>query len=127
MTRIDTNTTRVITVAGLLTSAVGIGIAKAGGMEMPAVPPGAVLLVVGAVLLAVFRGSRWPAYVAILVALAEIVPSAITLGDLDGAGQAIGSVVRFAGALTALAGGVALTITARRGTVPSAPGQQSAE
>lgn len=127
MTRIDTNTTRAITVAGLLAGAIGIGIAKAGGMEMPAIPPGAVLLLAGAVLLAVFRGSRWPAYVAVLVALAEVVPSAITLGDLDGAGQAIGSVVRFAGALTALIGGTALAITGRRRAVPSARARQSAE
>ncbi len=102
-----------MTIAGLLAGAIGIAIAKAGGMDMPPVPPGAVLLVVAAVLLTVFRSARWPAYVAVLVALAEVVPSAITLGDLDGVAQAVGSVVRLAGALTALAGGLVLAIPSR--------------
>ncbi len=113
MTDNNPNRIRTITVAGLLSGAIGIAIAKAGGMDMPPVPPGAVLLVVAAVLLAVFNTSRWPAYVAVLVALAEAVPSAITLGDLDGVAQAAGSVIRLAGALTALAGGLVLAVPRR--------------
>lgn len=108
----DTNTARTVTVAGLLAAAVGIGLAKAGGMEMPLVPPGAVLLVAGALLVGILR-RRWTGYVAILVALAEIIPSAIAFGSVDGAGEAIGNALRFLGAVTALVGGVAL-VTARR-------------
>ncbi len=106
-------TIRTITVTGLAAGAIGIAIAKAGGMDMPPVPPGAVLLVVAAALLLVFRTARWPAYVAVLVALAEVVPSALTLGDLDGAAQTAGSVIRFAGAITALAGGLVLAVPGR--------------
>ena len=104
---------RSTTVAGLLAGAIGIAIAKAGGMDMPTVPPGAVLLVVAATLLVVFRSASWPAYVAVLIALVETVPSALTLGSAEGSAQVAGSVIRFAGAFTALAGGVLLSVPSR--------------
>jgi len=114
MTRIESTRVRAFLIAGLLAAGVGMAVAKISGMDMPPVPPGAVLLVVAAVLAAVLRDRLWPVVVAVLVALAEAVPSAISLGDVDGAGETIGTLVRLGGALTALAAGLAMIVAARR-------------
>ena len=113
MTETSVTTTRSLTVAGLLAGVIGIAIAKAGGMDMPTVPPGAVLLVAAATLLVVFRGARWPAYLAVLIALAEAVPSALSLGGAEGSAEVAGTVIRLAGVLTALAGGLLLSVPSR--------------
>ena len=76
------------------------------------------LLTLGAALVGVFGSKSWPAYVAMLVALAEVVPSAATLvGGVDGVVQLLGSAVRFLGAVTALVGGIVLAVQGRRGHV----------
>ena len=118
MTRIETTSVRKLLIAGLLAGAVGIAVAKISGMDMPPVPPGAVLLVVAAALVAILRDRLWPVVVAILIGLAEAVPSAISLGDVDGAGETIGTIVRLAGALTALGAGLVLAAQGR-GRLPA--------
>jgi hypothetical protein len=121
MTRIDSGTARSITVAGLMAGALGMALAKLSGMDMPPVPPGAVLLVIAAGLVACVRERRWPVVVAVLVALAEAVPSAVSLGNVDGAGQTIGTLVRLAGALTALVAALVLGTVARRRSETHSP------
>jgi hypothetical protein len=109
---------RQVTSAGLLAGAAGIILMKAGGAEMPAVPPGAVLLVVGAGLVT-FVGRRWTAVVAILVALAEVagIVASGSLGDVaDGSAlEVVGTAVRCVGVLAALAGGGALLVRRTQG------------
>ncbi|WP_199435221.1 hypothetical protein [Qaidamihabitans albus] len=115
------STLRLITISGLFAGVLGMGLAKAAGMAMPLVPPGAVLLVAGACLVAFLPDHRWPALVAALVALAEVVPSAFTLAGVDGAGQAVGTAIRLAGALVALVMGVTLAFAMRKRGRPVAP------
>jgi hypothetical protein len=73
---------RGIAVAGLVVATIGIYVARAGGAPAPVVPPAVVLMVVAAVLLAVFRTRTWPAVVAVVVALAEAA-GVIATGSLD--------------------------------------------
>jgi hypothetical protein len=59
--------TRTSAVAGLLSGALGIALLWAGGVEFPvAVPPGLVILVVGAAVVTAFR-TRWSAALACLL------------------------------------------------------------
>ena len=104
---------RVAAAIGLLASAAGIGLMKLGGAEMPLVPPGAVLLVVAAVLLMRFRG-RWAAAFAVLVGLAEVA-GILASGSLsgiadDGALETAGTLLRCAGVIIAVLAGTKLLI-----------------
>jgi hypothetical protein len=84
------------------------------------VPPAVVLMVVAAVLLAVFRTRTWPAVVAVVVALAEAAGVILTgsLGNLGFAEPllAAGTALRALGVLAVLVAGTLLVV--RRRSVP---------
>jgi hypothetical protein len=105
---------RGIAVAGLIVATVGIYVARAGGAPAPIVPPAVVLMVVAAVLLAVFRTRTWPAVVAVVVALAEAA-GVVATGSLGNLGFAepllgAGTALRVIGVLAALAAGTVLVV-----------------
>jgi hypothetical protein len=107
---------RRIAAVGLIVAAVGIGLQRVAGVEMPVVPPGLVLLVVAAGLIA-FTRWRWAPAVGVLVALAEAVALAVGgaagLVDTGAAGVLLSTWVRAIGVVIALIAGVAALRTSR--------------
>ncbi|GAA1248358.1 hypothetical protein GCM10009609_09740 [Pseudonocardia aurantiaca] len=111
---------RGTTVIGLVAGAVGILVLRFSGAAMPSVPPGLVLLVAAAALVA-FSTRRWAPIVAVLVALSEIlgyVLSGSTYGlfAVDSIGILIGTWVRGIGIVLAFAAGIAATVVGYRRT-----------
>ncbi len=105
---------RGIAIAGLIVATIGIYAARAGGAPAPIVPPAVVLMVVAAVLLAVFRTRTWPVVVAVVVALAEA-SGVIATGSLANLGFAepllgVGTVLRVVGVLAVLVAGAVLVV-----------------
>lgn len=115
-TRVTRTPVRAATLAGLVMGAAGIGLLKVAGVAMPMVPPGVVLLLVAAVLVAALHRRRWPAVTAVLVGLAELGPSAAGVGDLASGDVlvTVGTVLRVTGALTAVIAGIMLWRSGRR-------------
>jgi hypothetical protein len=112
---------RALTIAGLLAGAAGIAAQKVAGVAMPPVPPGLVLLLVAAALMANPRW-RWAAVVGVLAGLAEVAGffgsgSAPRLLDLDELGIAASSWLRIVGVAVAVVAGV-VALTARRTARP---------
>lgn len=103
-----------IAVAGLVVATIGIYVARAGGAPAPIVPPAVVLMVVAAVLLAVFRTRTWPAVVAVVVAVAEAAGVILTgsLGNLGFAEPLLGAgtALRVVGVLVVLVAGTLLVV-----------------
>lgn len=109
---------RVATVAGLAAGAVGIIVLRVSGTPMPAVPPGLILLIGAAVLVAVTRW-RWAPAVGALVAVAEILGVTLSgslenLVDVEQVGIMAGTWIRSLGIVTALVAGIVATVTHRR-------------
>jgi len=105
-------------VGGLALGAAGIAILWAAGLAFPvAVPPGLVILLVGAVVVAVFR-TRWSAGVGSFLGLFVLVGFAVSGTGFDNvAGQegtliAVGQVIEVIGVLIAAVSG---TLIAARG------------
>jgi hypothetical protein len=95
-----------LTLTGLLVTAAGIAILYVSGGEMPVVPPGFVMLLVAAGLVA-WGPWRWTPIAGIVAALAEAggffgSGSAANLGDLDPFGIFAGTWVRLIGIVLAL-------------------------
>lgn len=114
---------RAATVAGLVVGAIGITVLWAAGVEFPvAVPPGIIILVVGALFVGLARW-RWSAAVGAFLGLFIIAGFLINpsgLGNLFGeAGTAValGQGIQLIGVLTALISGVIATRAAYRGPV----------
>jgi hypothetical protein len=110
---------RAVLVSGLLVGALGIAILWAAGVDFPvAVPPGLVILVVGAGVVLGFR-TRWADAVGGLLGLFVLVGFVLSgingdgfdnlLGD-HGADVATGQVVQLVGVLVAAVSGVLLTL-----------------
>jgi hypothetical protein len=99
-----TSTARKVAVAGLHAAAVGIIVQMLGGADYPAVPPGAVLLVVGAVLFAI--RTRWTPVVGLVVPVFLCIGAVATPNMRDSLGDPSRAVV-FAGMLIQLLGMVA--------------------
>jgi hypothetical protein len=100
---------RRTTLLGLIVTAAGIVILKVAGVAMPVVPPGLVLLVVAAVLVATVRG-RWAVIVALLVALSEAIGfaasgSAAGLVSTGALAVLTGTWVRLVGTVVAVVAG----------------------
>jgi len=117
---------RRVVIAGLVVATAGIYVARAGGAPAPIVPPAVVLMVVAAVLLAVFRTRTWPAVVAVVVALAEAA-GVVATGSLATLAFAepllgAGTALRVVGVLAALVAGTVLVVRrpARAGSARSA-------
>ena len=112
---------RATVVAGLLLGATGIAVLWAAGVDFPvAVPPGIVILVVGAAVVALVR-RPWSAWLAAGLGLFVVVGFVLSgingegfdhLLGRDGAVVALGQCTQLVGVLVAAASGVAL---ARRG------------
>jgi hypothetical protein len=112
-------TNRTILVAALLMGALGIAILWAAGVEFPvAVPPGMVILLVGAALVAGFR-TRWADAVGAVLGLFVVVGfllSGINGEGFDnllgghGAAVALGQVVQLLGVVTASVSGALLVL-----------------
>jgi hypothetical protein len=103
---------RAATVAGLVVGAAGIGLLWAGGVEFPvAIPPGIVILLVGAGFVAVAPW-RWAPAVGILLGAFVTVgflisPSGIAnLTGESGAVVAVGQAVQQIGVISAVIAGV---------------------
>jgi hypothetical protein len=113
---------RGATVAGLLATAAGILVLRFSGVAMPPIPPGLVLLVAAAALVA-FSPWRWAPAAGVLIALFEAVGylasgSAGGLFALDSAGLLVGTWVRGIGIVVALVAGTAATVAAHRAPSP---------
>lgn len=110
---------RAVLVGGLLVGAAGIAILWAAGVEFPvAVPPGLVILLTGAALVAGVR-RRWSDGVGALLGLfvvAGFVLSGIRADGFDnllgtnGAAVALGQVVQLVGVVVATASGTMLVL-----------------
>jgi len=101
---------RRATAGGLIVAAAGIAILYVSGVAMPIVPPGLVLLVVGAIIVATVR-RRWALVVGLLVALAEIIGffasgSAAALTDLTSVSVLAGTWIRLLGLVVAIVAGL---------------------
>jgi hypothetical protein len=111
----DKSGAELVTVAGLVVGAAGIGVLKLAGVEFPvAVPPGLVILLVGAVLVALLRW-RWAPLIGVALGLFVIVGFLVSPDGLDnlrgehGAGPSIGSCIQLAGVAVALLAGAVAT------------------
>ena len=113
---------RIVLVGGLLVGAMGIAILWAAGVDFPvAVPPGLVILAVGATVVGGFR-TRWADGVGGFLGLFVLVGFVLSgingegfdnlLGD-NGADVALGQVVQLVGVLVAAVSGALLV--SRRG------------
>jgi hypothetical protein len=109
-------TARNLTAVGLVGIIVGIVLLRIAGVDMPPVPPGAVICLVAAVLMYVANW-RWVPIVAVVGALLELIPSIAGVTSADQGGlEVLGDWVRLLGAVTALAFGVLATLASFRKT-----------
>jgi hypothetical protein len=107
-------TARNLTAAGLVGIIVGIVFLRIAGVEMPPVPPGAVICLVAAVLMYVAPW-KWTPIIAVLGALAEAFPSIMGVGSAEQGGmEVLGDWVRLIGAVVALVFSVIATIASFR-------------
>jgi len=112
-------------VAGALTgTAIGIGILKAAGVDMPVVPPSLVLLLVAAVVVVMVR-RRWALILGVVIGAAELFGVFVggSASDLIGFTSLpifVGNWIRLLGSITAIVVGV----QALRGRSGSASSQQ---
>lgn len=108
---------RKITVAGLAGGAIGIVLQRLAGVEMPAVPPGLVMLVVAAALIG-FTRWKWVPMVGVLIAAAEV--AAVSIGalskltEVEQMGVFLSTWVRALAVTVALVAGVVATISGLR-------------
>ncbi len=107
-------TARNLTAVGLVGIVVGIVLLRIAGVEMPPVPPGAVICLIAAV--AMFTAPwKWVPIVAIVGALLETIPSIVGVGSAEQGGlEVLGDWVRLLGALTALVFSIVATIASFR-------------
>jgi hypothetical protein len=104
-----------LTVAGLVVAAAGIVIQIAAGAEYPTVPPGLIILLAAAGLVALSTRWRWTTIVGVIVSLFLLVGGALApqaraqLGDPGQVGVFIGTVIQLLALVVALVAGVAAT------------------
>jgi hypothetical protein len=102
-----------LTVAGLVVAAAGIVIQIASGAEYPTVPPGLIILLVAAGLVALGARWRWTPLVGVVVALFLLVGGVLApqareqLGDPGAVGVFLGTVIQLLALVVALISGVA--------------------
>jgi hypothetical protein len=104
-----------LTVAGLVVAAAGIVIQIASGAEYPTIPPGLIILLAAAGLVALATRWRWTTIVGVIVSLFLLVGGALApqareqLGDPTQVGVFIGTVIQLLALVVALVAGVAAT------------------
>ncbi len=104
-----------ITVAGLVVAAAGIVIQIASGADYPTIPPGLLILLVAAGLVALATRWRWTMIVGVIVSLFLLVGGALApqarqqLGDPGQVGVFVGTVIQLLALVVALVAGVAAT------------------
>jgi hypothetical protein len=102
-------------VAGLVVAAAGIVIQIASGAEYPTIPPGPLILLAAAGLVALATRWRWTIIVGVIVSLFLLVGGALApqarqqLGDPTQVGVLIGTVIQLLALVVALVAGVAAT------------------
>ncbi|GAB3433979.1 hypothetical protein [Actinophytocola sediminis] len=108
-------TARNLTAAGLVGVIVGIVFLRIAGVDMPPVPPGAVICLVAAI--AMYTAPwRWVPIVAIVGALLETIPSIAGVTSAEQGGlEVLGDWVRVLGAVTALVFSIIATIASFKG------------
>ena len=114
---------RLTTVAGLVAGAIGITILRLSGVAMPIVPPGLILLIIAALIVA-FAPGRWTPAVGALMGLSEAIGliasgSAAHLIDITPVGVFAGTWIRALGVVTALIAGILATATNYRSARPA--------
>jgi hypothetical protein len=104
-----------LTVAGLVTAAAGIVLQIASGADYPTVPPGLIILLAAAGLVALTTRWRWTIIVGVIVSLFLLVGGALApqardqLGDPGQLGVFIGTVLQLLALVIALVAGVVAT------------------
>jgi hypothetical protein len=104
-----------LTMAGLVVAAAGIVIQIASGAEYPTVPPGPIILLATAGLVAFGARWRWTIIVGVIVSLFLLAGGALApqtrdqLGDPTQVGVFIGTVIQLLALVVALVAGVAAT------------------
>lgn len=104
-----------LTVAGLVTAAAGIVLQIASGAEYPTVPPGLIILLAAAGLVALATRWRWTIIVGVIVSLFLLVGGALApqargqLGDPRQVGVFIGTLLQLLALVIALVAGVVAT------------------
>jgi hypothetical protein len=104
------STVAKINIAGLLAAAVGIVIQIASGVDYPTVPPGLIILLVAAGLVA-FARRAWVAIAGVIVPLFLLVGGTISstgrdnLADFGDFGQFAGTLIQLVGVVVALVAG----------------------
>ena len=104
-----------LTVAGLLAAAAGIVIQIASGADYPTIPPGLVILLAAAGLVALAARWRWTTIVGVIVSLFLLVGGVLApqareqLSDPTQVGIFIGTLIQLLALVVALLAGVAAT------------------
>jgi hypothetical protein len=104
-----------LTVAGLVVAAAGIVIQIASGADYPTIPPGLLILLAAAGLVALATRWRWTMIVGVIVSLFLLVGGALApqareqLGDPTQVGVFIGTVIQLLALVVALVVSVAAT------------------
>jgi hypothetical protein len=104
-----------LTVAGLVVAAAGIVIQIASGANYPTIPPGLLVLLAAAGLVALATRWRWTMILGVIVSLFLLVGGALApqarqqLGNPSQAGVFIGTVIQLLALVVALVAGVAAT------------------
>jgi hypothetical protein len=104
-----------LSVAGLVVAAAGIVIHIASGAEYPTIPPGLLVLLAAAGLVALATRWRWTMIVGVIVSLFLLVGGALArqareqLGDPGQVGVFIGTVIQLLALVVALVAGMAAT------------------
>ncbi len=104
-----------LTVAGLALAAAGIVIQIASGAEYPTIPPGLLILLAAAGLVALATRWRWTTIVGVIVSLFLLVGGVLApqareqLSDPTQVGIFIGTVIQLLALVVALVAGVAAT------------------
>ena len=104
-----------LAVAGLVVAAAGIAIQIAAGAEYPTIPPGLIILLAAAGLVALAARWRWTTIIGMIVSLFLLVGGALApqareqLSDPSQVGVFIGTVIQLLALVVALVAGVAAT------------------
>lgn len=104
-----------LSVAGLVVAAAGIVIQIASGADYPTIPPGLLILLAAAGLVALATRWRWTMIVGVIVSLFLLVGGALApqareqLGDPTQVGVFIGTVIQLLALVVALVASVAAT------------------